>query len=114
MSFINLDLDHPVVRSTATATSALSGMEARVVMGAGDAEGRAQLVRMLTDERDADLRWEAARALARTGVNADALIRALGDTTSPLLTVPVSRLPSASVSTTVSICAVAPRVGSTA
>lgn len=44
MSFIDLNLDHPVARSTETTTGALIGMGARFVMDGGDADGRFGLI----------------------------------------------------------------------
>ena len=44
MSFINLNLGHPVVRQDETKTGALIAMGARFVMDGGDAEGRFGLI----------------------------------------------------------------------
>jgi mannose-6-phosphate isomerase-like protein (cupin superfamily) len=44
MSFINLNLDHPVVELDETKTGALIAMGARFVMDGGDAEGRFGLI----------------------------------------------------------------------
>ena len=44
MSFINLSLDHPVVRADETATGMLVAMGARFVMDGGDADGRFGLI----------------------------------------------------------------------
>lgn len=44
MSFINLSLDHPVVKAEETTTGRLVAMGARFVMDGGDAEGRFGLV----------------------------------------------------------------------
>jgi len=44
MSFINLNLDHPVVRAHETTTGMLVGMGARFVMDGGDADRRFGLI----------------------------------------------------------------------
>lgn len=44
MSFINLSLDHPVVRTSETTTGALVAMGARFVMDGGDSDGRFGLI----------------------------------------------------------------------
>lgn len=44
MSFINVDLSHPIVRADETETGALVAMGARFVMDGGDANGRFALI----------------------------------------------------------------------
>jgi mannose-6-phosphate isomerase-like protein (cupin superfamily) len=44
MSFINLNLDHPVVKANETTTGKLAAMGARFVMDGGDANGRFGLI----------------------------------------------------------------------